>query len=153
VVATSTGSTLGRVLGAVPALLASVAVGLVAVGVGAPVAAGAGATAVLAAASLLRAARTGVTVDVERQELVLRGFWRTRRLDAATLARIDASRREARPGTVRIVLRDGRSYDVVPLSFLAEHAAERLRTDLARLGEPGTFEVHLAAERLRRPAG
>jgi hypothetical protein len=147
----TTGSWLGRALLAVPVVLAAVGVGLVVVGVTGEVVGGLATTAVLSAIALLRAARTGVTIDLERQQVVLRTFWRTHRVDAAALLRVDAHPRGPDgPAGVRFVLRDGREYGSVALAYLAARTAERLTAELGAVTEDDPIEVVLSP-RFRGP--
>jgi hypothetical protein len=147
----TTGSWLGRTLLAVPAVLAAVGVGLVVVGVTGEVVGGLATTALLGAIALLRAARTGVTIDLERQQIVLRTFWRTHRVDAAALLRVDAHPRSSDgPAGVRFVLRDGREYGSVALAYLASRTAERLTAELGAVTQDDPIEVALSP-RFRGP--
>jgi hypothetical protein len=133
---------------AVPAILAATGIGLVVVGATGRVDLGGLVTALLVAVVALRAARTGVTIDVERHEVVLRTFWRTRRVDAAALARVDTlERRTDGASGVRFVLRDGREYGAPALAYLAARANERLLADLGALTESDPFDVVLAPPR------
>jgi hypothetical protein len=138
------GSWIGRATSALPALLAAAGIGLVLVGATGRVELGALVTGLLATVTMLRAARTGVTIDVERHEVVLRTFWRTRRVDAAALARVDTlERRTDGASGVRFVLRDGREYGAPALAYLAARASERLLADLGALTEDDPFDVVL----------
>jgi hypothetical protein len=149
-----TGSWIGRSLSAVPAILAAVAAGTVVVGMTGEVTTGLSTTVVLAALGGYRAARTGVTIDVDRHEVVLRTFWRTHRLDATDLLRVDALDRGADgPPGVRFQLRDGREYGPAALAYLADPSAARLADDLRALTEDAAFEVSLTTGSFRRVAG
>jgi hypothetical protein len=144
------GSWIGRATSAVPALLAATGIGLVLIGATGRVELGALVTGLLGAVAALRAARTGVTIDIERHEVVLRTFWRTRRVDAAALARVDTlERRTDGASGVRFVLRDGREYGAPALAYLAARAKERLAADLSALTEHDPFDVVLAPPRRR----
>jgi hypothetical protein len=79
---------------------------------------------------------------------VLRTFWRTRRVDAAALARVDTlERRTDGASGVRFVLRDGREYGAPMLAYLAARANERLLADLGALTEDDPFDVVLTPPR------
>jgi hypothetical protein len=148
-----TGSWLGRSLLAMPAMLAAVGVGTVVVGLTGTVSLGLLVTVVLAVLGGLRASRTGVTIDVERHQIVLRTFWRTHRVDAAALQRVEALDRSSE-GTagVRFLLRDGREYGSLALAFLATGASDRLVTDLGSLTVDDPFEVAITPRGARRAA-
>jgi hypothetical protein len=146
-----TGSWIGRSLLAVPALLAAAGIGIVIVGMTGAVTVGLLTTIVLALLGVVRASRTGVTIDLEREQVVLRTFWRTHRVDATTLQRVDALPRSSeRTAGVRFLLRDGREYGSHALAFLAVRSAERLISDLAALTEAAPFEVDLTTGSFRR---
>jgi hypothetical protein len=148
-----TGSGIGRVMSAVPALLAAMAIGIVIVGVSGQLLLGLLVTVALVVLTGLRASRTGVTIDIDRHQVVLRTFWRTRRVDAGELARVDRLRRhDAGASGVRFVLRDGREYGATELAYLASQAAERLIADLSALTEDDPFDVDLTPHSFR-PAG
>jgi hypothetical protein len=149
-----TGSWIGRSLAAIPAILAAVATGSVVVGLTGEVTTGLVTTVALAALGGYRAARTGVTIDVDRHEVVLRTFWRTHRLDASDLRRVDALDRGAEgPPGVRFLLRDGREYGPAALAYLAGPSAARLADDLRALTQEATFDVSLSTGSFRRVVG
>jgi hypothetical protein len=126
-------------------------IGLVVVGSTGRVGLGVLVTGGLTGLAALRAASTGVIIDVERHQIVLRTFWRTRRVEAAALARVDTlERRTDGAAGVRFVLRDGREYGAPALAFLAARVSERLAADLAALTEDDPFDVALTPPTLRR---
>jgi hypothetical protein len=146
-----TGSTIGRSLLVVPAMLAAAGIGIVIVGMTGAVSVGLLVTLALALAGAFRAARTGVTIDLDRQQVVLRTFWRTHRVDAAELQRVDAlSRSTEGTAGVRFLLRDGREYGSLALAYLAVRTADRLIADLRALTEETPFEVDLTTGSFRR---
>jgi hypothetical protein len=149
-----TGSWIGRSLLAVPAVLASVGMGIVLVGLTGSVTLGSLTTVVLAALTAARAARTGVTIDLDRQLVILRTFWRTYRVDASALERVDAPPRGADgPWGVRFQLRDGREFGSLALAFLQGRPAAALVADLSSLTAAAPFEVALTPGSFRRAAG
>jgi hypothetical protein len=149
-----TGSWIGRSLLAVPALLASVGMGIVLVGLTGSVTLGSLTSAVLAAIAAARAARTGVTIDLDREQVVLLTFWRTYRVDASALERVDAPPRGADgPWGVRFRLRDGREFGSLALAFLQGRPADALVADLGTLTSAAPFEVALTPASFRRAVG
>jgi hypothetical protein len=153
VTGTRTGSWIGRAASAVPAVLAATGIGVVLAGTTGRIGLGMLVSVALTGLAVLRAARTGVMIDVDRHEVVLRTFWRTHRVDASDLARVDRlTRHDDGAAGVRFVLRDGREYGSTALAYLAARAAERLIADLAALTEDDPFEVELTP-RSFRPAG
>jgi hypothetical protein len=148
-----TGSLIGRSLVAIPALLAAIGIGVLLAGLTGSVTAGLLTTVVLASIVVARAARTGVTVDLDRQEVVVRSFWRTNRVEAASLQRVDASARSP-DGTagVRFLLRDGRELASVALVYLTDRPATQLIADLGQLTLEAPFEVALTPGSFRGPS-
>jgi hypothetical protein len=146
-----TGSFVGRSLLAMPAVLAAIGVGLVVAGLTGSLSRGAAVFGVLAVLGAWRASRTGVHIDLDRHEITVRTFWRTHRVDACTLERIDtlASTTEGVPG-MRLLLRDGRELGSLALAYLPVRSAEQLVRDLARLTEQDPVELVVTDRSFRR---
>lgn len=125
------GSWIGRSLVALLGLLTSLAVGMVVVGVTRELSLGLAVAAVLAGIVLLRVPSIGVTIDLERERIVLRTFWRTVSLTVDDLRRIDARVvGDGWPPGVRFVTREGREYGSIALCYLDEDRAGRFITQL-----------------------
>lgn len=146
------GSWLGRALSALPAALGAVGAGLVVAGwIGTP-APGVAVWALLTGAVLLRMSVTGLVIDLEREVVVVRTFWRTHRLAPDELRRVDAGGPAPGPG-LRFVTRDGREIGLLAVAYLDPPRAERLVGQLRDLAAAGPCEVTVDPAGLRRRSG
>lgn len=143
------GSGIGRSLVALPGLLASIAVGLIVAGLTRGLALAAGTTVLLAVLVVARAATVGAVIDLDRQQLVLRTFWRSHTIGSQDLWRVEGrSRGEGWPPGVRFVTTDRREVSTLALCYLDEEPAERLIEQL-RAFAGGETELDVAPSSFR----
>jgi hypothetical protein len=137
-------SWVGRSLLAFLAGLAAVGVGLVVAGATGDLRRGLWVAAVAFVVCAVRAARAGVVVDVDRGEVVLRTCWRTRRIPAGELERVDGglTHDAGLPG-LRLVTADGRSRVSLAVVYLPDDRADELVTRLETIRARAPFELDL----------
>lgn len=147
------GSAIGRMLAALPGVLASVGAGLVVVGVTNEVSVGLGTVALLLGLVLIRVSTLGMIIDLDRERLLVRSFWRTRAVHIDELERIDARAvGEGWPPGVRFVTTDGREFGTLALCYLDEPQAVQLIGQLEAIADD-IVEVDLSPASFRpRPA-
>ena len=146
-----TGYWIGRSLLLVPVLLAGVGVGMVVAGITEQPTTGAQAAAAVVLLGALRALRTGVRIDRQRERVEVRTFWRTHRLSLDALHRVDAAgRTDAGTPSVRFLLRDGREYGSLALAYLAGQGADEFVSDLSAALDGRGVEVSLTPASFRR---
>lgn len=149
-----TGSWIGRSLLLVPVLLAGIGVGMVVAGLTGVPGTGAQAAAAVILLGALRALRTGVRLDAEREVVRVRTFWRTYRLPLDALQRVDAAgRTEAGTPAVRFLLRDGREFGTLGMAYLDEDGAGQFVADLRAALEGRGVEISLTSGSFRRAVG
>jgi hypothetical protein len=131
------GSAIGRSLAALPGLLASVAAGMIIAGLTRELTLSLAVVALLVGIVLLRVTAIGVTIDLDRERIVVRTFWRKVQLSVDDLDRVDARLAgDGWPPGVRFVTRDGREYGSVALCYLDEERAGRFIAQLEALAGP-----------------
>jgi hypothetical protein len=147
-------SWVGRSLLAFLAWLAAAGLGLVVAGATGDLRAGLWVAAVALVVCGIRASRAGVLVDVDRGEVVLRTCWRTRRIPAAELERVDAglTRDAGLPG-LRFLTADGRSWVSLAVVYLPDDRAEELVTRLEAMRTHASFELDLDRSSFRPQPG
>lgn len=142
------GSWIGRSLVALPGLLASVGAGLIVAGITQAWAPSFAVTALLAGLVLLRVCALGVIIDLPREQVVLRTFWRTHRFGVDDLGLVTARGvGDGWPPGVRFRTADGREYGSMALCYLDEDHATAFIGQLRTLAgpdarvelEPGSF--------------
>jgi hypothetical protein len=131
------GSAIGRSLAALPGLLASVAAGMIIAGLTRELTLSLAVVALLVGIVLLRVTAIGVTIDLDRERIVVRTFWRKVQLSVDDLDRVDARLAgDGWPPGVRFVTNDGREYGSVALCYLDEERAGRFIAQLEALAGP-----------------
>lgn len=138
------GSPIGRAILALQANLAAVAGGLVVAGATGNPRAGLVVTVVTGAVCLVRALRTGIAVDLEHEDIVLRTCWRTARVPVAQVARIEGGTTRASGGPgLSVVTEDGRTYGSLAVAYLDRARADALHRKLAAARDHAGFELDL----------
>jgi hypothetical protein len=138
------GSPIGRAILALQANLAAVAGGLVVAGVTGQPRVGLLVAVLAGGVCLVRALRTGIAVDLDEDEILLRTCWRTARVPMDRVARIEGGTSRAAGGPeLRVLTDDGRAYGSLAVAYLDRDRTDILLRALSAARERAGFELAL----------